>query len=101
MQNVFIESFSGRLRDELLNETLFISLTLTSVALGCWQADYNGSRPHSQVGWKRPAEFALTFHPCRISRCALPKAPRQLPSLLRIRNCGLANARLPRRRFRR
>jgi putative transposase len=65
MQNAFIESFNGRLRDELLNETLFSSLAQARVALGCWRADYNGSRPHSQLGWKTPSEYAFTFHPRR------------------------------------
>jgi putative transposase len=65
-QNAFIESFNGRLRDELLNETLFTSLAQARVALGCWRTDYNGARPHSQLGWKTPAEFAFSFHP-RIS----------------------------------
>ncbi len=63
MQNAFIESFNGRLRDELLNETLFTSLAQARVALGCWQTDYNGSRPHSRLGWKTPSEFAFSFHP--------------------------------------
>ncbi|WP_156944557.1 IS3 family transposase [Bradyrhizobium sp. Ec3.3] len=65
MQNAFIESFNGRLRDELLNETLFTSLAQARVALGCWRADYNGTRPHSQLGWKTPSEFAFTYHPRR------------------------------------
>jgi len=38
MQNAFIESFNGRPRDELLNETLFTSLAQTRIALGCWRA---------------------------------------------------------------
>lgn len=46
MQNAFIESFNGRPRDELLNETLFTSLAQARVALGCWRADYNEVRPH-------------------------------------------------------
>jgi putative transposase len=62
-QNAFIESFNGRLRDELLNETLFTSLA--RIALGCWRADYNDARPHSQLGWKTPSEFAFTCHPRR------------------------------------
>jgi len=40
----FIESFNGRPRDELLNETLFTSLAQTRIALGCWRADYNDDR---------------------------------------------------------
>jgi putative transposase len=38
-QNAFIESFNGRLRDELLNETLFTSLAQARVVLGRWRAD--------------------------------------------------------------
>ncbi|MET4716191.1 IS30 family transposase [Bradyrhizobium japonicum] len=65
MQNAFIESFNGRLRDELLNETLFTSLAQARVTLGCWRADYSETRPHSQLGWKTPSEFAVTCHPRR------------------------------------
>ena len=65
MQNAFIESFNGRLRDELLNETLFTSLAQARVALGCWRADYNDARPHSRLGWKTPSEFASTCNPRR------------------------------------
>ncbi|WP_156433950.1 integrase core domain-containing protein, partial [Bradyrhizobium retamae] len=54
---------NGRLRDELLNETLFTSLA--RVALGCWRADYNNTRPYSRLGWKTPSEFAFTRHPRR------------------------------------
>jgi len=65
MQNAFIESFNGRLRDELLNETLFTSLAQARVALRCWRTDYNDARPHSRLGWKTPSEFAFTCHPRR------------------------------------
>ncbi len=61
MQNGFIESFNGRLRDELLNEMLFSSLAQAKAALASWRADYNTSRPHSQIGWRTPVEFAATF----------------------------------------
>src|SRR3974390_1029427 len=64
-QNAFIESFNGRLRDELLNETLFTSLAQARVVLGRWRADYNDARPHSQLGWKTPSEFAFTCNPRR------------------------------------
>jgi putative transposase len=81
MQNAFIESINARLRDELLNETLFSSLAQARVALGCWRADYNGSRPHAQLGWKTPSEFAFTFYPCRelALRYAKGSAPAPLP----------------------
>jgi putative transposase len=77
MQNAFIESFNGRLRDELLNETLFTSLAQARVVLQSWRTDYNGSRPHSRLGWKTPSEFALHYHPRRdlALRCAKGSAP--------------------------
>jgi putative transposase len=64
-RNAFIESFNRRLRNELLNEMLFTSLAQARVALGCWRADYNNTRPHSQLGWKTPSEFAITCQPRR------------------------------------
>ena len=65
MQNAFIESFNGRLWDELLNETLFSALGQARATLGSWRSDYNGSRPHSAIGWQTPSAFAATFHPRR------------------------------------
>src|SRR5260370_30291386 len=65
MQNAFIENFNGRLRDELLNETLFMSLAQARVALRCWRGDYNDARPHSQLGCKTASEFAFTCPPRR------------------------------------
>jgi putative transposase len=65
MQNGLIESFNGRLRDELLNETLFTSLAQARVALASWRTDYNLRRPHSRLGWQTPFEFARTFSPRR------------------------------------
>ena len=65
IQNAFIDSFNGRLRDELLNETLFSSLTHARSALSNWRSDYNDHRPHSGLGWLTPAEFAQTINPRR------------------------------------
>jgi putative transposase len=62
-QNAFVESFNGRLRDELLNETLFRSLLHARVALEAWRHDYNMDRPHSRLGWLTPARYAATFTP--------------------------------------
>ena len=58
VQNAFAESFIGRLRDELLNETLFRSLSHTRAVLEAWRADYNNERPHSRLGWMSPAIYA-------------------------------------------
>ena len=58
VQNAFAKSFIGRLRDELLNETLFRSLPHASAALDAWRSDYNHDRPHSRLGWLSPAIYA-------------------------------------------
>ncbi|MFZ1192197.1 MAG: IS3 family transposase, partial [Pseudolabrys sp.] len=58
VQNAFAESFIGRLRDELLNETLFRSLSHTRAVLEAWRTDYNNERPHSRLGWMSPAIYA-------------------------------------------
>ena len=60
-QNAFVESFNGRLRDELLNETLFSTLRQARLAIHEWKEDYNHIRPHSALGNMPPAEFARTF----------------------------------------
>jgi putative transposase len=63
MQNGFVESFNGRLRDEFLNETLFRSLDHARAALEEWRRDYNTVRPHSRIGWLTPAVHAAQFGP--------------------------------------
>jgi putative transposase len=62
-QNAFIESFSGRLRHELLNETLFASIVHARVALARWKLDYNTIRPHSSIGNLVPADYAKLSAP--------------------------------------
>jgi len=57
-QNAFVESFNGKLRDELLNETLFTSLAQARAVLAEWKDDYNNVRPHSALGNLSPAEYA-------------------------------------------
>ena len=58
IQNAFVESFNGRLRDECLNETAFRSLGHARTLIAEWRDDYNGRRPHTSLGGLTPAEFA-------------------------------------------
>ena len=58
VQNAFIESFNGRLRDECLNEHWFMSLPAARMIIEAWRDDYNAVRPHSALGNRTPAEFA-------------------------------------------
>ena len=57
-QNAFVESFNGRMRDELLNETLFMSLDHARTKIAIWADDFNTGRPHSSLGYATPAAFA-------------------------------------------
>jgi hypothetical protein len=72
VQNAFAELI-GRLRDELLNETLFRSLAHARAALDAWGSDYNHDRPHSGLGWLSPATYAVQRRSA--ARCAPPTAP--------------------------
>jgi putative transposase len=58
MQNGFVESFNGRLRDECLNEHLFVSLKEAQQIIEDWRIDYNTNRPHSSLNGLTPTEFA-------------------------------------------
>lgn len=87
MQNGICEAFNGRMRHELLNETLFFGLDHARSAVARWVADYNLDRPHSALGYQAPATFAAqitamsdrlrTPDPLRRSPIAPPALTRQ------------------------
>ncbi len=58
MQNGYVESFNGRMRDELLNETVFTSMAQARAVIAAWRTDYNTTRPHSALGYQTPAARA-------------------------------------------
>jgi putative transposase len=60
VQNAYVESFNGRLRDECLNANWFTSLSDARRKIEEWRQDYNQQRPHSSLGYLSPAEFART-----------------------------------------
>jgi len=57
-ENPFVESFGGRIRDELLSVERFDSLLEAKVVIEDWRIDYNTIRPHSSLGWKAPSSYA-------------------------------------------
>lgn len=57
-ENAYVESFNGRLRDELLNIEEFGSLTEARIVVEAWRMEYNTWRPHSSLGGLTPVEFA-------------------------------------------
>lgn len=63
-ENGYIESFNGKLRDELLNGEIFYSLKEAQVMIERWRQHYNTKRPHSALGYRPPAPE--TFTPKRL-----------------------------------
>ncbi len=66
MQHGYVDSSNGRMRDELLNETLFPSLDHARVVIAAWAEDYNQERPHSSLGHetvrRSPTELHEQWH---------------------------------------
>lgn len=58
VENAYVESFNGRLRDECLNEHVFRTLDEARLIIEAWRIDYNRLRPHSSLGNLTPEEFA-------------------------------------------
>ena len=54
-ENGYVESFNGKLRDELLNGELFDTLLEAKVLVERWRRHYNAVRPHSSLGYRPPA----------------------------------------------
>jgi putative transposase len=61
IQNAAVESFNGRMRDELLNQHWWRTLDEAREAVAAYREDYNHVRPHSALGNRTPAEFAATL----------------------------------------
>ena len=58
-ENGYIESFNGKLRDELLNREIFTTLLEAKVLIENWRREYNQFRPHSSLGYRPPAPEAI------------------------------------------
>jgi putative transposase len=56
-ENGYIESFNGKLRDELLNREIFTTLTEARILIEQWRREYNHIRPHSSLGYRPPAPY--------------------------------------------
>ena len=58
-ENGYIESFNGKLRDELLNREVFTTLLEAKILVEEWRKEYNQIRPHSSIGYRPPAPEAI------------------------------------------
>jgi len=73
-ENGYVESFNGKLRDELLNRELFLSLPEARYVLDEWRHEYNQRRPHSGLNWRTPAGFAAALAGPPVGAPPLPPA---------------------------
>jgi len=86
-ENGYVESFNGKLRDELLNRELFLSVPEARFVLDEWRREYNHRRPHSGLNWQTPAAYAVkvTDRPTGVfpaaSRVASPVGATPLPPM--------------------
>jgi putative transposase len=64
-ENGYVESFNGKLRDELLNREIFDTLLEAKVLIERWRRAYNTTRPHSSLGYQPPAPEAI--QPCSLA----------------------------------
>ena len=81
-QNGYNESFNGKLRDELLNGELFTSLKEAKVVTEDYRLAYNHRRPHSSLGYRTPAEYAVECSAAVVAASlggAAPKPPASKP----------------------
>ena len=61
VQNAYIESFNSRLRDECLNEEIFLDLADAKRKIEKWRRYYNEKRPHTALNFKTPEQFEEEF----------------------------------------
>ena len=71
-ENGYLESFNGKLRDELLNGEIFDTLLEAQVLVERWRSHYNTVRPHSALGYRPPAPEAVQPWPAASARPQLP-----------------------------
>ena len=60
-ENRYVESFNGKLRDELLNRGIFTTLSEASILIEQWRREYNQVRPHSSLGYQPPAPEGIVL----------------------------------------
>ena len=70
-ENGYIESFNGKMRDELLSGEIFYSLKEAQVLIEMWRKHYNTVRPHSSLGYRPPAPATIVVYPSQIQQASL------------------------------
>ena len=62
-ENGYIESFNGKMRDELLDREIFYTLREAQILIEDWRRNYNTIRPHSALNYRPPAPEAILVPP--------------------------------------
>ena len=89
VENGYIESFNGRLRDECLNVEVFFTIADVREKLERWRTDYNQVRPHSALNEQSPQTFATTWAPSAASASTAWPANHTLAGV--VRSAAAAN----------
>jgi putative transposase len=91
VQNAYIESFNGKLRDECLNVNWFRNLWQARVRVEAWRKEYNSARPHSSLGYRTPEAFRKAYAPSPRS-LELPQILAPIKATLRAPAAALTGA---------
>ncbi len=91
IQNAFIESFNSRLREECLNEHVFVSLDDARRKIEQWRIQYNRERPHSSLGYLTPEEFAAAAEQTRSENAARTAWPADSAPAGAVQRASLSN----------
>jgi putative transposase len=70
-ENGYVESFNGKMRDELLAREIFYSLKEAQIMIEIWRKEYNTIRPHSSLGYRPPAPEAFVLQPSQFQQVGL------------------------------
>jgi transposase InsO family protein len=88
-ENGYVESFNGKLRDELLDREIFYTLLEAKVLIERWRQHYNRVRPHSSLGYRPPAPEAIAFEALAAGCAPLRGAPLRPPPIEESEGVGL------------
>jgi transposase InsO family protein len=88
-ENGYVESFNGKLRDELLDREIFYTLLEAKVLIERWREHYNRIRPHSSLGYRPPAPEAMAFEALAAGCVTLRWASLRPPPILHSEGVGL------------
>ncbi len=74
-ENGYVESFNGKLADELLDREIFDTLLEAKVLIDRWRVEYNTRRPHSSLGYRPPAPETVLVDPSAFAALQPPDPP--------------------------